>query len=169
MTAGGQNRNSLPEVKAPTPIRVSPPTANASFTPRWRRLRSLADEQRRLGTEVRHQARRKLAPSGKSIVFINTTKPTRDLDAGKERLVTPKTWERCGVPAFSPDGQRVAVASRTGNIGIFLLSSTGVTLPQDRGSLLHAVLVEGRQENPLPDGERPHPRGRHRWQGAPTN
>ena len=72
------------------------------------------------------------APDGKSIVFINDNQTyVRDLMTAKERLVTPKTWERCGVPAFSPDGQRVAVASRhLGNIGIFLLSLDGKeTLP----------------------------------------
>jgi formylglycine-generating enzyme required for sulfatase activity len=67
------------------------------------------------------------APNGGSIVFINDNQTfVRDLATGKERLVTPKTWERCGVPAFSPDGQRVAVASRhLGNIGIFLLDLDG--------------------------------------------
>jgi formylglycine-generating enzyme required for sulfatase activity/Tol biopolymer transport system component len=72
------------------------------------------------------------APDGKSIVFIRDNMTyVRDLEAGKERLVTPKTWERCGVPAFSPDGRRIAVASRhLGNIGIFILSLDGKeTLP----------------------------------------
>src|SRR5205823_6373061 len=49
-----------------------------------------------------------------------------DLISGKEQLVTPKTWERCGVPAFAPDGRRFAVASRhQGSIGIFVLSLDG--------------------------------------------
>ena len=67
------------------------------------------------------------APDGKSIVFIQDNQTfVRDLASGKERLVTPKAWERCGVPAFSPDGKRIAVASRhLGNIGIFLLSLDG--------------------------------------------
>jgi formylglycine-generating enzyme required for sulfatase activity len=67
------------------------------------------------------------APDGKSIVFINDNQTfVRDLAAGKERLVTPKSWERCGVPAFSPDGKRLALASRhLGNIGIFLVSLDG--------------------------------------------
>lgn len=67
------------------------------------------------------------APDGKSIVFISDNLTfVRDLAAGKERLVTPKSWERCGVPAFSPDGKRVAVASRhLGNIGIFLVGLDG--------------------------------------------
>ena len=63
------------------------------------------------------------APDGKSIVFINDNQTfVRELATGKERLVIPKTWERCGVPSFSPDGKRVAVASRhLGDIRIFLL------------------------------------------------
>jgi hypothetical protein len=67
------------------------------------------------------------APDGKSIVFINDNQTfLRELDTGKERLVTPKTWERCGVPSFSPDGKRVAVASRhLGDIRIFLLGLDG--------------------------------------------
>lgn len=67
------------------------------------------------------------APDGKSIIFIQDNQTfIRDLAANKEHLVTPKSWERCGVPAFSPDGQRFAVASRhLGNIGIFLLSLDG--------------------------------------------
>ncbi len=67
------------------------------------------------------------SPDGKSMVFINDNQTyVRDLATGSERLVTPKSWERCGVPAFSPDGQRVAVASRhLGNIGIFLVPLDG--------------------------------------------
>jgi WD40 repeat protein len=67
------------------------------------------------------------APDGKSIVFIQDNQAyVRDLTGGTERLVTPKSWERCGVPTFSPDGKRVAVASRhLGSIGIFLLSLDG--------------------------------------------
>jgi formylglycine-generating enzyme required for sulfatase activity len=67
------------------------------------------------------------APDGKSIIFINDNQTfVRDLATGKERLVTPKAWERCGVPAISPDGKRFAVASRhLGNIGIFILDLDG--------------------------------------------
>lgn len=67
------------------------------------------------------------APDGKSIIFIQDNLTyVRDLVAGKDRLVTPKTWERCGVPALSPDGNHFAVASRhLGNIGIFILSLDG--------------------------------------------
>jgi Tol biopolymer transport system component len=67
------------------------------------------------------------APDGKSIIFINDNQTfIRDLASGKEKLVTPKAWERCGVPAISPDGKRFAVASRhLGNIGIFILDLDG--------------------------------------------
>ncbi|HWY85167.1 MAG TPA: SUMF1/EgtB/PvdO family nonheme iron enzyme [Gemmataceae bacterium] len=67
------------------------------------------------------------APDGNSIIFIQDNRTCiRDLFSGKERLATPIAWERCGVPAFSPDGQRFAVASRhLGGIGIFILSVDG--------------------------------------------
>jgi formylglycine-generating enzyme required for sulfatase activity len=67
------------------------------------------------------------SPDGKSIVFIEDHQTfVRELATGKERLVTPKSWERCGVPAFSPDGKRVALASRhLGDVGIFILSLDG--------------------------------------------
>jgi Tol biopolymer transport system component len=67
------------------------------------------------------------APDGKSIVFIQDNQTfVRDLASGKEGLVTPKEWQRCGVPAFGPDGRHFAVASRhRGEIGIFILSLDG--------------------------------------------
>jgi formylglycine-generating enzyme required for sulfatase activity len=67
------------------------------------------------------------APDGKSAVFIRDNQAyVRELASGRERRVTPKEWERCGVPAFAPDGKHVAVASRhLGDIGIFILSLDG--------------------------------------------
>jgi formylglycine-generating enzyme required for sulfatase activity len=67
------------------------------------------------------------APDGKSIIFIQDNQAfVRDLHSGTEKRVTPREWERCGVPAFSPDGRHVAVASRhLGEIGIFVLSLDG--------------------------------------------
>jgi Tol biopolymer transport system component len=67
------------------------------------------------------------APDGKSILLIRDNQTRiRDLASGEEKLVTPKGWERCGVPAFAPDGKHFAVASRhEGDIGIFILSLDG--------------------------------------------
>jgi formylglycine-generating enzyme required for sulfatase activity len=67
------------------------------------------------------------SPDGNAIVFIQDNQTyLRDLGTGQEKRLTPKEWERCGVPAFSPDGRQVAVASRhLGNIGIFILGVDG--------------------------------------------
>jgi formylglycine-generating enzyme required for sulfatase activity len=72
------------------------------------------------------------APDGKAIVFIQDNQTCiRDLASGQEKRATPKEWERCGVPAFSPDGCHLAVASRhLGNIGIFVLSLDGKEIYQ---------------------------------------
>jgi len=68
------------------------------------------------------------SPDGGSIIFIRDNQTfVRELSTGKEKLVTPGAWERCGVPAWSPDGMRFAVASRhTGSIGIFILDFSGL-------------------------------------------
>jgi Tol biopolymer transport system component len=67
------------------------------------------------------------SPDGKSIVFIRDNQCfVRDLAAGTEKRVTPEKWERCGVPAWSPDGKAIAVASRhLESIGIFLVGLDG--------------------------------------------
>ncbi len=67
------------------------------------------------------------APDAQALVFIRDNQAyVRDLASGREKLVTPRGWERCGVPAFSPDGRHLAVASRhRGDIGIFILSLDG--------------------------------------------
>jgi len=72
------------------------------------------------------------SPDGKSIVFIRENQCyTRDLATGAEKRLTPEKWERCGVPAWSPDGKTVAVASRhLESIGIFLVSLDGASQPQ---------------------------------------
>jgi formylglycine-generating enzyme required for sulfatase activity len=72
------------------------------------------------------------SPNGGSIAFIRDNQTfVRDLGTGTERRVTPEKWERCGVPAWNPDGKELAVASRhLGNIGIFLLDVTGKELGQ---------------------------------------
>ena len=81
------------------------------------------------GTKPRHQGlagatgRRTASRSSSSA----TTRPSSATSPpAEETRVTPKEWERCGVPAFSPDGKHIAVASRhLGDIGIFILSLDG--------------------------------------------
>jgi hypothetical protein len=72
------------------------------------------------------------SPDGKSIVFIRDNQCyVRELGSGTEKRVTPEKWERCGVPAWSPDGRTVAVASRhLESIGIFLVGLDGAAPPQ---------------------------------------
>jgi acetoin utilization deacetylase AcuC-like enzyme/formylglycine-generating enzyme required for sulfatase activity len=67
------------------------------------------------------------SPDGRQIVFIRENLTwIRDLVSGQERRVSPEAWERCGVPAWRPDGKALALASRhTGTIGIYLLSPDG--------------------------------------------
>jgi formylglycine-generating enzyme required for sulfatase activity len=67
------------------------------------------------------------SPDGKSILFIRDNQTyVREMDSGKEKRITPEKWERCGVPAFSPDGKHIAVASRQlGDIAIFIVSLDG--------------------------------------------
>lgn len=70
------------------------------------------------------------SPDGAQIAFIRDNQVwARELSSGRERRVSPEAWERCGVPAWRPDGQALAIASRhTGNIGIYLLSLDGKEL-----------------------------------------
>jgi formylglycine-generating enzyme required for sulfatase activity/Tol biopolymer transport system component len=67
------------------------------------------------------------SPDGKAILFIRDNQAfVRNLESGQEKRVTPEAWERCGVPAWSPDGKHFAVASRhLGDIGIFILGLDG--------------------------------------------
>ncbi|MFL5244761.1 MAG: SUMF1/EgtB/PvdO family nonheme iron enzyme [Gemmataceae bacterium] len=67
------------------------------------------------------------SPDSRSITFIQDNQAyTRELASGKEKRVTPEKWERCGVPAWSPDGKHIALASRhLGSIGIFLIDLDG--------------------------------------------
>jgi formylglycine-generating enzyme required for sulfatase activity len=67
------------------------------------------------------------APDGRSILFIRDNQAfVRDVAFGDERRITPEDWQRCGTPAFAPDGRRLAVASRhLGEIAIFILSLDG--------------------------------------------
>ena len=67
------------------------------------------------------------SPDGQRIVFVREAQVyIRDLQSGDEHRITPESWQRCGVPAFSPDGRKVALASRhLGDIGIFIVETTG--------------------------------------------
>ena len=67
------------------------------------------------------------SPDGESIIVIQDDQAfIRELASGTQRRITPEAWQRCGVPAWSPDGKHVAVASRhLENIGIFVLSIDG--------------------------------------------
>jgi formylglycine-generating enzyme required for sulfatase activity len=130
MHASGKNAKPLTKSEgadadprfSPDGKRILYTTLKGGFPEIWLMNRDGAD-----ATFVTKGSQGSWAPNGGSIVFINDNQTfVRDLTTGKERLVTPKTWERCGVPTFSPDGQRVAVASRhLGNIGIFLLDVDG--------------------------------------------
>jgi len=74
------------------------------------------------------------SPDGRSIVFVRDDQVyVRELASGREWRLTPADWRRCGVPAFSPDGKCVALASRhLGTIGVFLLDLHGRLLRQLR-------------------------------------
>ena len=67
------------------------------------------------------------SPDGRQIVFIRENQAwVRELASGQERRVSPESWERCGVPAWRPDGKVLSLASRhTGTIGIYFLTPDG--------------------------------------------
>ncbi|MBI3855234.1 MAG: SUMF1/EgtB/PvdO family nonheme iron enzyme [Planctomycetes bacterium] len=93
----------------------------------WRMNRDGSDQKK-----VTTGSQGSWAPDGKSIVFIRDNQCfTRELGAGAEKRLTPEKWERCGVPAWSPDGKTVAVASRhLETIGIFLVGLDGAAQAQ---------------------------------------
>jgi len=67
------------------------------------------------------------APDGKHIALRREEKViVRDLDSGKERVLTPADWPHCSGPAWSPDGKTIAFACRweAGN-GVFTVPAAG--------------------------------------------
>lgn len=71
------------------------------------------------------------SPDARKIIFVRDNQIyIRELATKKERLATPPEWERCGFPAWCPDGKRFAVASRHENpIGVYLVAFDGKTPP----------------------------------------
>jgi formylglycine-generating enzyme required for sulfatase activity len=107
---------------APDGKRISYTTLRGGFPEIW-----LMNRDGSGATSLTRGSQGSWAPDGKSLVFIRDNQAyVRDLATGSEKRLTPPEWERCGVPAFSPDGRHVAVASRhLGNIGIFILGLDG--------------------------------------------
>jgi formylglycine-generating enzyme required for sulfatase activity len=67
------------------------------------------------------------SPDGGHIAFIRENQTfVRDLKTGAEQRVSPEKWDRCGVPAWSPDGTRIAISSRhLEPIALFVLNADG--------------------------------------------
>ena len=78
-------------------------------------------------TKVTEGCQASWSPEGDAIVFIRDDQAyVRELKSGKERLVTPPRWMRCGFPDWDPNGGRIAVASRhEGQVGIYLVPLEG--------------------------------------------
>ena len=67
------------------------------------------------------------SPDGKQIVFRRQERIlVRELAGGAERVISPKSWQHCSGPAWSPDGKLIAAACRweAGN-ALFLLPAAG--------------------------------------------
>jgi len=130
MHAGGRDQKQLTTDKTPhADPKFSPDgksilytAVKGGFPEVWRMNRDGSD-QKKVTTGLQGS----WSPDGKSIVFIRDNQCfVRDLGSGAEKRLTPEKWERCGVPAWSPDGKAVAVASRhLESIGIFLVGVDG--------------------------------------------
>jgi hypothetical protein len=135
MRASGRDQKQLTSEKTPhADPKFSPDgktilytALKGGFPEVWRMNRDGSDQKK-----VTTGLQASWAPDGKSIVFIRDNQCfVRDLASGTEKRVTPEKWERCGVPAWSPDGKTVAVASRhLESIGIFLVGLDGKTEAQ---------------------------------------
>ena len=130
MHASGKNPTQLTKEKTPhADPKFSPDGKSILYTALkggfpevWRMNRDGSDPKK-----VTTGLQASWSPDGKSIVFIRDNQCyVRDLASGTEKRITPEKWERCGVPAWSPDGRTVAVASRhLESIGIFLVGLDG--------------------------------------------
>ncbi|MGA2496837.1 MAG: hypothetical protein ABSH20_03805 [Tepidisphaeraceae bacterium] len=70
------------------------------------------------------------SPDGRQIVFRRGGKLfTRDLAAGKDKLISPDGWEKCSGPSWSPDGASIAFAhlSAENANAVYLLPAAGGT------------------------------------------
>jgi hypothetical protein len=90
------------------------------------------------------------SPDGKSVLLIRDNQAwVRELASGAEKKVVPDAWERCGVPAWAPDGRTFAVASRhEETIGIYLLSVDGKEsrrLPTSEGACTPFFSKDGKK------------------------
>jgi formylglycine-generating enzyme required for sulfatase activity len=130
MHASGKDQKPLTNEKTPhADPKFSPDgksilytAVKGGFPEVWRMNRDGSDQK-----TVTKGSQGSWSPDGKSIVFIRDSQCfVRELGPGAERRVTPEKWERCGVPAWSPDGKTLAVASRhLESIGIFLVGLDG--------------------------------------------
>jgi sulfatase-modifying factor enzyme 1/WD40 repeat protein len=135
MHASGKDQRQLTNEKTPhADPKFSPDgktilytALKGGFPEVWRMNRDGSDQKK-----VTAGLQASWAPDGKSIVLIRDNQCfVRDLAAGSEKRLTPEKWERCGVPAWSPDGKTVAVASRhLESIGIFLVGLDGAAQAQ---------------------------------------
>ncbi len=107
---------------SPDGTRISYTTLRKGFPEIW-----LMQSDGSQPTRVTDGSQAAWSPDGKSLVFIRDDQVmTRELGSGNEHRLTPDTWQRCGVPAWSRDGHQIALASRhEATIGVYLLGIDG--------------------------------------------
>jgi len=96
--------------------RFSPDGTRVTFTSTGeggKHLVMLLDPVTRAEREVCEGDQSSFTGDGKGLVFRRGGKIwNRDLASGEEKLVSPRMWSKCSFPSASPDGARVALASR---------------------------------------------------------
>ncbi|MGD0093490.1 MAG: SUMF1/EgtB/PvdO family nonheme iron enzyme [Planctomycetota bacterium] len=130
MHASGKNQRQLthdPEADAdprfsPDGQRISYTSLRGGFPEVWLMSRDGSAPKR-----VTEGSQADWAPDGQTLVFIRDNRVwVRTLASGAEKRISPEAWERCGVPAYSPDGKRIALASRhLDAVAIFILGCDG--------------------------------------------